>query len=57
MDKFKKMSSTTAMSWDWDVPRVCKRAKGDTQKLHKISRAKLKKDLEKQIKEIEKDEY
>lgn len=51
MDLFKKKSSTTARNWDWDVPQIVKRCKGDTQKLHKISRSKLKQELRKEEKE------
>lgn len=48
MDLFKKKSSTTARAWDWDVPQYTKRSKGDTQKLNKISRSKLKQELRKE---------
>ena len=48
MDLFKKKSSTTARAWDWDVPQYTKRRKGDTQRLHKISRSKLKQELRKE---------
>ena len=49
MDLFKKQNSKKATNWDWDVPQYTKRAKGDTQKLHNISRAKLKEQLKKEI--------
>lgn len=51
MDLFKKKSSTTARAWDWDVPQYTKRAKKDTQRLHKISRSKLKQELRKEEEE------
>ena len=42
MDLFKKANTKQATAWDWNCPKVCKRAKGDTKRLHKIARAKLK---------------
>ena len=48
MDLFKKQSSKKARNWDWDVPQYSKRHKGDTQRLHKISRSKLKQELRKE---------
>lgn len=47
MDLFKKMNNNEATSWDWNCPRYVKRVKGDTQKLHRLSRRRLKKKLEK----------
>ena len=45
MDIFKRKNIKLATSWDWNCKRVCKRAKGDTQKLHRYSRRKLKQEL------------
>ena len=49
MDLFKRKNSKTATSWDWNVPQIVKRCKGDTQKLHKLSRRKLKEELRKEV--------
>lgn len=49
MDLFKKMNNKQADAWDWNCPRVVKRQKGDTQRLHKISRRKLKKLFDKEM--------
>ena len=45
MDIFKRKNIKLATSWDWNCKRVCKRAKGDTQRLHRYSRRKLKQEL------------
>lgn len=48
MDLFKKKNIKTATSWDWNAPQIVKRCKGDTQKLHRLSRRKLKQELKKE---------
>ncbi len=45
MDIFKRKNIKLATLWDWNCKRVCKRAKGDTQRLHRYSRRKLKQEL------------
>lgn len=45
MDLFKRKNIKLATAWDWNAKRVCKRAKGDTQRLHRYSRRKLKQEL------------
>lgn len=45
MDIFKRKNTKLATSWDWNCKRVCKRTKGDTQRLHRYSRRKLKQEL------------
>ena len=42
MDLFKKMSMKMADSLDWNCKNVVKRKKGDTKRVHKQARAKLK---------------
>lgn len=56
MDIFKEMNITEATAMDWNVPQIVKRAKGDTRRLHKKSRAKLKHVLIKELKVGEVDE-
>ena len=48
MDIFKQKNNKLATSWDWNCKKVCKRVKGDTQKLHRYSRRKLKQELNKE---------
>lgn len=48
MDLFKMKNIKLATSWDWNCPKVCRRVKGDTQKLHRYSRRKLKQELNKE---------
>lgn len=50
MDLFKRKSTNEATSWDWNCPKYVKRAKGDTRKLHKLSRKRLKEELKKEVK-------
>ena len=50
MDSFKKEMNNEATSWDWNCNRYVKRHKGDTQKLHKIARIRLKRYLKNEIK-------
>ena len=45
MDKFKRANIKDATAWDWNCPFVCKRQKGDTKRLHKKSRKRLKNEL------------
>lgn len=45
MDIFKQKNNKLATSWDWNVPKICKRKKGDTARLHRYSRRKLKQEL------------
>lgn len=47
MDLFKRASNKMATVFDWNCPKVCKRCKGDTQKIHKQARKKLKENLKK----------
>lgn len=42
MDLFKRASNKMATALDWNCPKVCKRCKGDTQRIHKQARTKLK---------------
>lgn len=55
MDLFKKASNKMATSLDWNCPRVCKRNKGDTKRVHKSARVKLSKLDRMIIKEWESD--
>jgi hypothetical protein len=50
MDLFKKTNNKEATSWDWNVPQIVKRFKGDTQRLHRLSRRRLKRELRKESK-------
>lgn len=50
MDLFKRASMKMATALDWNCPKVCKRKKGDTQKIHRQARKILKKDIDKMIK-------
>ena len=50
-DEFKRKNINEATAWDWNCPKVCKRHKGDTKKLHRLSRRRLKQELRKGIKE------
>ena len=51
MDLFKKENMKYATSLDWNCGNICKRCKGDTRRLHKLSRTKLKNKLIKEVKE------
>ena len=42
MNLFKAMSMDMADSLDWNCKKVCKRSKGDTRRIHKQARTKLK---------------
>lgn len=50
MDDFKKSNINQATSWDWNVPRICKRRKGDTAKLHRLARHRLKNKMKRELK-------
>ena len=54
MDLFKKENNKYATSLDWNCPNIVKRAVGDTQRLHKYSRRKLKEKLKKELKTVDK---
>ena len=45
MDLFKRKNIKQATSWDWNCKSIYKRVKGDTQKLHRLSRRRLKQEL------------
>lgn len=47
MDIFKRTNMKFATSLDWNCPRYVKRCKGDTERLHRYSRRKLKQQLNK----------
>lgn len=51
---FKQKNINTAIAWDWNCPKYVKRHKGDTQKLHRLSRRKLKQELKKEKEQCEK---
>ena len=42
MNLFKAMSMKMADSFDWNCKKVCKRSKGDTRRIHKQARNKIK---------------
>lgn len=50
MDLFKRKNINEATCWDWNCPQIVKRTKGDTKKLHKLSRKRLKNELRKELK-------
>lgn len=52
MDLFKKHSTKMADSLDWNCPRVCKRHKGDTRRVHKKARRELCKQDQEEIKQV-----
>ena len=47
MDFFKRKNNSEASAWDWNCPKSVKRFKGDTKKLHRLSRKRLKQELRK----------
>lgn len=49
MDIFKKENNKLATMLDWNCPRYVKRCKGDTERLHRYSRRKLKQNLKKEM--------
>ena len=50
MDDFKRNNINQATAWDWNAPRICKRRKGDTAKLHRLARHRLKNKIKKELK-------
>lgn len=51
-DLFKMKSMKMADSLDWNCPKVCKRAKGDTQRIHKKARRELCKQDKEEIRQV-----
>lgn len=47
MDDFKRKNIKDATAWDWNCPFVCKRQKGDSQRLRQLARTRLKRSLKK----------
>lgn len=56
MDVFKRKSNNEATWWDWNCPKYVRRHKGDTKKLHKLSRRRLKRELKKEMREMKNDD-
>lgn len=54
MDIFKRTNIKQATAWDWNCPKFCKRQKGDTERLHRLSRRKLKQELKEAVKNEDK---
>lgn len=52
MDLFKSKGMKLATSLDWNCPRVCKRVKGDTQRIHKKARRALCKQDREEIRQV-----
>ena len=57
MNLFKAMSMKMADSFDWNCKKVCKRAKGDTRRIHKQARNKIKQEDKKEINKIVRNVY
>ena len=57
MNLFKAMSMKMADSLDWNCKKVCKRSKGDTKRIHKIARNKIKQEDKKEINKIIRNVY
>lgn len=55
MDLFKRKNVNEATCWDWNCPKFVKRRKGDTKKLHKLSRKRLKEELNKELEKSDKE--
>ena len=51
-DLFKMKSMKMADSLDWNCPKICKRVKGDTQRIHKKARRELCKQDREEIKQV-----
>lgn len=51
MDLFKKNTMAMASSLDWNCKNIVKRNKGDTQRIHKQARAKIKNQDKKLLRE------
>lgn len=52
MDLFKAKSAKLATALDWDCVGVCKRKKGDTQRIHKKARRELSKQDREEIRQV-----
>lgn len=50
MDLFKRKMNDEATAIDWNVPKICKRRRGDTARLHRLARRRLKGELKEEIK-------
>lgn len=57
MNLFKAMSMNIADSLDWNCKKVCKRSKGDTKRIHKQARNKIKQEDKKEINKIIRNVY
>lgn len=57
MNLFKAMSMNMADSLDWNCKKVCKRSKGDTRRIHKQARTKLKRYDRQEINKIVRNVY
>ena len=57
MNLFKAMSMKMADSLDWNCKKVCKRSKGDTRRIHKQARNKIKQEDKKEINKIVRNVY
>ena len=57
MNLFKAMSMKMADSFDWNCKKVCKRSKGDTKRIHKQARNKIKQEDKKEINKIVRNVY
>ena len=57
MNLFKAMSMKMADSLDWNCKKVCKRSKGDTKRIHKQARNKIKQEDKKEINKIVRNVY
>ena len=57
MNLFKAMSMQMADSLDWNCKKVCKRSKGDTKRIHKQARNKIKQEDKKEINKIVRNVY
>lgn len=50
MDYFKRNNTNEATCWDWNCHTYVKRKKGDTKKLHKLSRKREKEKIKNELK-------
>ena len=57
MNLFKAMSMKMADSLDWNCKKVCKKSKGDTKRIHKQARNKIKQEDKKEINKIVRNVY
>ena len=51
-NQFKILSNDLANAYDWNCPKVTKRRKGDTQRIHKRARRKLALQDKEEIKQL-----